>query len=285
MTAFSRTSQLGEWGQLSWEIRSVNHRYLELNLFLPEGLKSFEADLRELARSMLQRGKVDCTLRYIPQSDELAHFELNRPLLKALLCTVEQVNEMHPKIQGPIDPLRLLQWPGVLSPPTTESAALKKPILSCATLAFEELLKARQREGAAIAQALEQRLGAIDVQLALLEAQLPVILQTQRLRLQQRFHEMDLEPDPIRFEQEIGLLVQKADVSEEFDRLKAHVAEMRRLINEGGPIGRRLDFLLQELQREANTLSSKSIHLDSTQIAVELKVLIEQMREQAQNVE
>ncbi|MGK0499169.1 MAG: hypothetical protein ACJAYG_000801 [Oceanicoccus sp.] len=285
MTAFSRQTAEHEWGSLVWELRSVNHRYLEPGFKLPETLRRLENPLREKLRKTLNRGKVECNLRLQQDTaNNSTAISVNTELLTQLIAAGEAVQQ---QLQQPADinPMQLLQWPGVLAGPDTDSDMIYQQALTLFSDSLTLLVETREREGASLKQFIEQRLLTIGDITDAIRQQLPVILNTQREKLQARLQELSIELDRERLEQEIVLLAQKADVDEELDRLDAHLQEVQRVLNKGGPCGRRLDFLMQELNREANTLSSKSIVSDTTQAAVELKVLIEQMREQIQNIE
>lgn len=283
MTAFARQEAEHEWGSLSWEIRSVNHRYLEPHLRLPENLKELEGFLREQLRKNLSRGKVECTLRFNPDAQE-QQLVVNPAYAQEVVQAAEQLQGMLKEHQ-PLDPLELLRWPGVLQDTKLDMDLVKKSAKELFGAALKDLIEGRGREGAELASLINQRLDAISDIVKEVREKMPQILQNQRDNLHQRLEELKAELEEGRIEQEIALLAQKADVDEEMDRLDTHVQEVRRVLKQKGPIGRRLDFLMQELNREANTLSSKSIVASTTQCAVELKVLIEQMREQIQNIE
>jgi uncharacterized protein (TIGR00255 family) len=283
MTAFTRQETQASWGSLVWEIRSVNHRYLEPNLRLPDSLRELEGNLREKLRKSLSRGKVECTLRFVPETQQ-QNLSVDRDYAAQLIAAAEDVRRLMSDSQ-PLSPLEVLRWPGVLRESELDMAAVKLAALALFDQALTDLAQGRQREGADLALLVEQRLEAIDRVVVEVRNRLPQILQAQRDNLRTRLSELLTEIDETRIEQEIALLAQKADVDEELDRLSTHVQEVRRVLKQRDPIGRRLDFLMQELNREANTLSSKSIVTDTTQCAVELKVLIEQMREQIQNIE
>lgn len=283
MTAFARQEAEHEWGSLSWEIRSVNHRYLEPHLRLPENLKELEGFLREQLRKNLSRGKVECTLRFNPEAKE-QQLVVNPAYAQEVVQAAEQIQGMLKEHQA-LDPLELLRWPGVLQDTKLDMDLVKKSAKDLFGTALKDLIEGRGREGVELATLINQRLDAISDIVKEVREKMPQILQNQRDNLHQRLAELKVELDEGRVEQEIALLAQKADVDEEMDRLDTHVQEVRRVLKQKGPIGRRLDFLMQELNREANTLSSKSIVASTTQCAVELKVLIEQMREQIQNIE
>jgi uncharacterized protein (TIGR00255 family) len=283
MTAFTRQETQGEWGSLVWEIRSVNHRYLEPQLRLPDSLRELEGSLREQLRKSLSRGKVECTLRFVPETQQQS-LSVDRDLAAQLIAAAQDLQSLMPESQ-PLNPLEILRWPGVMRESELDMDAVKKAAIKLFNTALDDLAQGRGREGAELALLIEQRLGSIEQVVVQVRKRLPEILQAQRDNLRNRLAELRAELDEARIEQEIALLAQKADVDEELDRLATHVQEVRRVLKQKEPVGRRLDFLMQELNREANTLSSKSIVADTTQCAVELKVLIEQMREQIQNIE
>jgi len=283
MTAFARCCHEGQWGSLVWEVRSVNHRYLEMNVYLPDFLRSMEETIRDMARKRLARGKVDCSLRFEPGVDMETKISVNMPLARQLITAAEQIN--HELNDGaPISPLDILRWPRVIAVGEANLAAVQGQITQSFNTVLEQLTTAREREGKALGSMIEQRITAIANLVNKLKPLLPDYLQEQRGKLLQRFTEAKVELDPQRLEQEMVIVAQKTDVAEELDRLTTHVSEVERILQKGGSIGRRLDFLMQELNREANTLAAKSNHADMTQIAVEIKVLIEQMREQIQNI-
>ncbi|WP_339523673.1 YicC/YloC family endoribonuclease [Pseudomonas sp. EA_35y_Pfl2_R111] len=283
MTAFARAEQAGASGTLSWELRSVNHRYLEPHLRLPESFRDLEGAVREALRNGLSRGKVECTLRF---SDDNAGKALQVDLERAaqLIAAAESVAGLI-KQPAALNPLEVLGWPGVLVADSADPQALNQSALSLFSQALNELKQSREREGAELAKLLNERLDSILEQVVALLELVPQMLAGQRQKILDRCAEMQTELDPQRLEQELVLLAQKSDVAEELDRLSTHVSEVRRVLKTGGQAGRRLDFLMQELNREANTLGSKAFDTRSTQAAVNLKVLIEQMREQVQNIE
>ncbi|WP_213909533.1 YicC/YloC family endoribonuclease [Stutzerimonas nitrititolerans] len=283
MTAFARAEQAGDHGTLSWEIRSVNHRYLEPHLRLPEAFRDLEGPVRDALRKGLSRGKVECTLRFAEDSSGRA-MQVDSQRASQLIAAAETVAALI-KQPAPLNPLEILGWPGVLVGDAADPQALNNTALALFHQALAELRKGRQREGEELARLIDERLDAITEETATLRAQVPQMLALQRQKLLDRCAEMRAELDPQRLEQEMVLLAQKSDVAEELDRLTTHVGEVRRVLKSGGATGRRLDFLMQELNREANTLGSKAFDPRSTQAAVNLKVLIEQMREQVQNIE
>ena len=283
MTAFARAEQASANGTLSWELRSVNHRYLEPHLRLPESFRDLEGAVREALRNGLSRGKVECTLRF---SDDNVGKALQVDLERAaqLVAAAESVAGLI-KQPAALNPLEVLGWPGVLVADAADPQALNQSALSLFTEALNELKNGREREGSELAKLLNERLDSILEQVVAVRELVPQMLAGQRQKILDRCAEMQAELDPQRLEQELVILAQKSDVAEELDRLSTHVSEVRRVLKTGGQAGRRLDFLMQELNREANTLGSKAFDTRSTQAAVNLKVLIEQMREQVQNIE
>lgn len=283
MTAFARLSREASWGSLQLELRSVNQRYLEPHFRLPETLRDLEPGFREALRSRLARGKVECTLRCEAESADDT-LTVNSERLAALAAALGEVRTALPQAAMP-DALALLDHPGVLESRGTDLDTVKAEATALFDAALAELLAARAREGEKLATLIHSRLVGVREQVAEVRRLMPQILDRQRTQLLERLETVKAELDPQRLEAELTLLAQKADVDEELDRLVAHVSEVERQLGQPGPKGRRLDFLMQELNREANTLSSKSAVADTTRCAVELKVLIEQMREQIQNIE
>ena len=283
MTAFARVESAGPWGTLNWELRSVNHRYLEPHLRLPEAFRDLEGGVREALRQALARGKVECTLRLAEESSGKS-LTVDRERAAQVVAAAETVAALISS-PAPLNPLEVLAWPGVLVADATDPQALNAAALALFSQALEELKAGRAREGAELAKLLEERLAQILVEVDGLRELIPQMLAAQRQKIESRFAELKAEVDPQRLEQELVMLAQKSDVAEELDRLSTHVREVRRVLKAGGAAGRRLDFLMQELNREANTLGSKAFDPRSTQAAVNLKVLIEQMREQVQNIE
>ncbi|WP_109512205.1 YicC/YloC family endoribonuclease [Pseudomonas ovata] len=283
MTAFARVERAGAQGTLSWELRSVNHRYLEPHLRLPDAFRDLESAIREALRQGLSRGKVECTLRFAEESAGKP-LQVDRERAAQLVAAAEQVASLIQQ-PAPLNPLEVLAWPGVLVADASDPQALNNEALALFNQGLDELKTGRGREGAGLAALLNERLDAIALEVTTLRALVPHMLAAQRQKILDRFTDMKAELDPQRLEQELVLLAQKSDVAEELDRLSTHVTEVRRVLKAGGQAGRRLDFLMQELNREANTLGSKAFDPRSTQAAVNLKVLIEQMREQVQNIE
>ncbi|GAA4651420.1 YicC family protein [Kistimonas scapharcae] len=284
MTAFARVETSHEWGSLVWEIRSVNHRYLEPHFRLPETMREIESRLREMLRRNLNRGKVECSLRVMPL-DNGQSLSLNTTVLTDLNTALEQIKQ-HVDRVAKTSPMDILRWPGVLKQDETDIKEIQLNALQAFEQALDQIRETRAREGAELKQFILQRIDSVEEEAGKVRQQMPALLQAQRDKIIQRLEDARVETDPNRLEQELVFLAQKADVDEELDRLTTHVTEVRRVLNsDSGAIGRRLDFLMQELNREANTLSSKAIDAGTTQSAVNLKVFIEQMREQVQNIE
>ena len=283
MTAFARVQVQDDWGSLVWEIRSVNHRYLEPHFRLPEQAREIEPGLREILRRQLNRGKIECSLRL--QLAEGTHkLNLNEAVLEDVQSAVNKVETWFINASG-VNPLEVLRWPGVMENEETNLAPVHASALKAFEQAITQLINMRQREGAELKQFVLTRLDGISEEVSTIRGVLPELIEAQRQKILDRLEEAKAELDPERLEQEMIMLAQKMDVDEELDRLDTHILEVKRTLDKKGGIGRRLDFLMQELNREANTLSSKSINAGLTQSAVNLKVLIEQMREQIQNTE
>ena len=284
MTAFARREAGTSWGALTWELRSVNHRYLEIALRLPEELRSLEPRVRERIGARLSRGKVDGTLRFQPSEAAAGGVELNEEPAQRLLAAAAHLRGMKADV-APLRAIDVLRWPGVLKAPLLDVESLGAAAFDALSAALDELVKTRSREGARMQAFMLERLQGMEELVARAKELLPDVTRLFRERLETRLAELKPQLDPARLEQEMVLFAQKSDVTEEIDRLTAHFSEIRRVFGQSGPMGRRLDFLMQELNREANTLSSKSTDTRLTNVAVELKVLIEQMREQVQNIE
>ncbi len=284
MTAFARQERRTPWGVLSAELRTVNHRFLDISMRLPEELRSLEGRIRELLAARLRRGKVECNIKFQAVAGSDTPISLNMDLLKRLLEANHTIENMMAN-PARTPPLELMKWPGVLELGATDTDALQQEALAVLEDCLEELSQNRLREGAKMKALIEQRCAALLAQVAAVRQRLPEILENQRQRLRGRVEELRAEVDAARFEQELAYLAQKIDVEEELDRIEVHVEEVRRVLEQDEPVGRRLDFLMQELNREANTLGSKSVDAQTTRAAVEMKVLIEQMREQIQNIE
>ena len=283
MTAFARFEVKGDWGNAVWEIRSVNQRFLETYFRLPEQFRGIEPLLRERFRKQLNRGKVECHLRFNANPVAKGELTLNEKLAKQLIQHANWVNEQ--TLNSQVNPLEVMRWPGVMEAAETDISAIQAELLAGFDTALKDFIKARASEGENLKAMIEQRLDAITEQADKVNKQMPEIIEWQRNRITEKFAEAKIDLDSSRVEQELVLLAQKMDVAEEIDRLNSHVSETQKILKKGGPQGRRLDFMMQEFNREANTLGSKSINTDITASAVELKVLIEQMREQIQNIE
>lgn len=284
MTAFARQQSEQEWGSLTWEIRSVNHRYLETSVRLPEVFRGLENRVRESVRKRLTRGKVECQLRYQSGESFQTELHLNDALVRKLIQANVQIEQLTGTTTS-LGSMEILRWPGVIQDQEFDNSVIEEQAFELFTLALDDLLAGRSREGEELKGFIQKRIDAIREIVQSVSKKMPEILVKQKQALQDRVADLQAELEPTRLEQEIALLTQKADVDEELDRLGSHLNEVERVIAASGQKGRRLDFLMQELNREANTLSSKSIVAETTLDAVELKVLIEQMREQIQNIE
>ncbi|MFE8034614.1 YicC/YloC family endoribonuclease [Thiohalocapsa marina] len=284
MTAFARESETAEVGDLTWELRSVNHRFLEANVRLPEDLRALEPAVRERLGARLGRGKLDCSLRFAPRAGEAGALNINHRLLEQLL---QAADEIATRIGEPATPhvIDLMQWPGLLQEPERDLDAVGASARALLERTLDALVETREREGERLRALILERCERLLQRVDAVRARMPEVLAGVRSRIADRLAEVREELDPGRLEQEMALLAQRLDVDEEMDRLVVHVAEVRKALDAKGPVGRRLDFLMQELNREANTLSSKSSDSAVTLAAVDMKVLIEQMREQVQNIE
>lgn len=283
MTAFARTTADFSWGSVSCELRSVNHRFLEIGFRMPETIRELEMQLREMARKKLKRGKVDCALQLTFNSGK-ALGAVDAALAQQYIDAAEKIAAQI-RNPAPISPLDIMKWPGVLKDQDLDTELLHQSVLDIFDQALNQMLEGRQREGKKLGDMIEQRLQGIEAQVSLVRKELPQILSQQRQRLNDKLSELKSQLDEERLEQEMVIISNRADVDEELDRLNAHTSEIRHVLSGSESVGRRLDFLMQELNREANTLGSKSIAGVTTQASVELKVLIEQMREQIQNIE
>ena len=284
MTAFARATGEFAGGAVVWEIRSVNHRYLEPSFKMQDSLRGLEPELRERLRQRINRGKVECSLRVQRTTAANAELTIDEARLQQVLTCARRV-QFHVPDSAALNPLEILAWPGVLAEAEAGDDVIVRAALSAFDESLKQLVEHRAREGAALRQIIENQLDSVAVIVEQVRANMPQLLDLQRQKLRDRLRELRAEIDSERIEQEIVLLAQKSDVEEELDRMLTHLKEVRRALRSNEPCGRRLDFLMQELNREANTLSSKSFASDTTQSAVELKVLIEQMREQVQNLE
>jgi uncharacterized protein (TIGR00255 family) len=283
MTAFSRIEIKGEWGNAVWEIRSVNQRFLETYFRLPEQFRGIEPILRERFRKQLNRGKVECNLRFNANPANKSELALNEKLALQLIEHANWVNGH--TLNSQVNPIEVMRWPGVMEAPENDMSAIQAELLSAFDQALKDFIAARASEGENLKAMIEQRLAAISAEADKVQAHMPEVIEWQRNRIIEKFSDASIDLDSGRVEQELVLLAQKMDVAEELDRLNSHVSETRKILKKGGAQGRRLDFMMQEFNREANTLGSKSINTEVTASAVELKVLIEQMREQIANIE
>ena len=287
MTAFTRQQLDRDYGSLAWEIRSVNHRYLEASVRVPESFRALENTVRDALRKQLNRGKVECQLRFQTEAADgapVSKISVDKELVKQLIEAGDVIGSFASDA-ATLSTAELLRWPGVIGTAELDKKALEHDALELFAVALKDLIATREREGAELSEFIGQRIDAIRAIVADVRLMMPDILAKQRENLLAKIAEIDIEIDPTRLEQEVALLAQKADINEELDRLGAHVNEVERVLRSDNQMGRRLDFLMQELNREANTLSSKSIVVETTRSAVDLKVLIEQMREQIQNIE
>ncbi|EFX92269.1 TIGR00255 family protein [Actinobacillus ureae ATCC 25976] len=283
MTAFAHLEIKKEWGNAVWEIRSVNQRFLETYFRLPEQFRNLEMTLRERLRASLTRGKVECSLRIELNNNQSSELELNKEYAEKVISSLQTLRSIAG--EGEINLVDILRYPGVVDAQTQDLDQIGQDLLAGFEQILANFIAMRGREGANLQALIQQRLDTIAEIATKVQAQMPEILQWQKDKLQQRFAELNLQLDPQRLEQEMVLTAQRVDVAEELDRLQLHAKETTNVLKKGGAVGRKLDFMMQELNRESNTLASKSINADVTNLAVELKVLIEQMREQIQNLE
>ncbi|AOR63302.1 YicC/YloC family endoribonuclease [Pectobacterium wasabiae] len=283
MTAYARREIKGNWGSAAWELRSVNQRYLETYLRLPEQFRSLEPVARERIRARLTRGKIECNLRFELDPSAQSALILNEKLAKQLVNAANWVKMQSD--EGEINPVDILRWPGVMSAEEQDLDAISTELLKALEGALDDFIIARESEGNALKALIEQRLAGVSAEVIKVRAQMPNVLLWQRERLQSKLEDAQVQLENNRLEQELVLMAQRVDVAEELDRLDAHVKETYKILKKEEAVGRRLDFMMQEFNRESNTLASKSINADVTASAIELKVLIEQMREQIQNIE
>jgi len=283
MTAYARREIKGKWGRAAWELRSVNQRYLETYIRLPEQFRSLEPVIRQRIRSRLTRGKVECNLRFEPDLSAQSSMILNEKLAKQLVEAANWVKMQ--RDEGEINPIDVLRWPGVMSAAEQDLDAISGELMQALDGALDDFIAAREREGTALKALIEQSLNVVSAEVLKVRTQMPKILQWQRERLVSKLEEAQLQLENSRLEQELVLMAQRIDVAEELHRLEEHVKETHNILKKKEAVGRRLDFMMQEFNRESNTLASKSINADVTTSAIELKVLIEQMREQIQNIE
>jgi uncharacterized protein (TIGR00255 family) len=284
MTGFARESAETDIGTLTWEIRAVNHRYLDVQFKLPEDLRPQEQAFRQQASGSLGRGKVECALYFRRAFDEDTEMRIDTELVELIGHRISDMTVKLPNVAA-VNPIEILRWPGVVQQPEIDVEPLFAEATGLLETALEAIGRMRASEGERIAEMLESRCAEIEKIAASVRQRMPEVLEATRVKQRERIEALDVEADPARLEVELALIATKIDVDEELDRLESHLVEIRKALQSSKPVGRRLDFLMQELNREANTLGSKSADTETTKAAVELKVLIEQMREQIQNVE
>ena len=284
MTGFASATRELATAALNVEIRSVNHRYLDLQFRLPEELRALEPGLRELIVAKLQRGKIECRvgLNALPSAQK--SFELNAEVLKQLRALSEKLRVAWPSVPG-LTAADILRWPGMLGAETVSLDEMRSACNAALVEVLEEFTASRAREGEKLKAVLLERLGSMEERVATVAPRMPEVLAAFREKLTARLHEAMAVSDDERIRQEITLFANRVDVDEELSRLTAHFSEIKRILDKGGPVGKRLDFMMQELNREANTLGSKSVDVEVTRVSLDLKLLIEQMREQIQNIE
>lgn len=289
MTAYANANVQKEWGNAKWEIKSVNHRYLELSFKLPERLRSLELPLRELSKNKIQRGKVECWLHLEETNGQEDTLKCNHALVKQLAILSNEIQEhfINPHFQTAftLSPLEVLKWPEVLTIKEIDLEAISQDILSSFESALTNLLQQRAREGETLRMLILERLQEIGDIIKTIQNRIPTVIKSHREKISDRLNELKTEINPERFEQEMVYFLQKMDITEELDRLSTHIQACQEALQKGGVLGRHLDFLMQEFNRETNTLASKSTDIDIIQKTVELKVLIEKIREQVQNLE
>ncbi|WP_320822303.1 YicC/YloC family endoribonuclease [Reinekea sp.] len=283
MTAFARKEQSYDFGTLSIEIKSVNQRYLEPTFRLHDTLRALELKLRDRLKQKVQRGKVEITVKFYVNNGEQG-LDLDPNRLSSVLAALAKIQTQAPNA-GPINPLELLQYPGILIDAELDVERVQESLVVLFDSALDDFLDGRRREGQVLAEAILQRVDEITRLVADIRQAVPEWVETLRANLRAKVQGLGVELDPDRLEQEVVLLAQKADVAEELDRLDGHCKETQAILKQPGAVGRKLDFLMQEFNREANTLGSKATKENITRSAVQLKVLIEQMREQVQNIE
>lgn len=284
MTAFARQELVKDWGSLTLELRSVNHRYLDISLRMPEDFRNLEPKIREKISAKLARGKVEVGLRFARTETSSGEIILDKELIQQISSASREIDHIlyNPEAVSSLD---ILRWPGVIKTPELDSSELTSALFELLELTLNDMLEGRVREGDKLVELIQQRCQSMSDVIATVKKRLPEIMQIWREKLLTRIKDASVELDENRLEQELVIIAQKTDVDEELDRLVTHITEVERVLKGEKPIGRRLDFLMQELNREANTLGSKSIDTETTKASVDLKVLIEQMREQIQNIE
>ena len=284
MTGFARAVTETPFGTLSCELRAVNHRYLDVQFRLPEELRPKEIDLRSKIIDVLKRGKIECSLHLRREAAGDDQLKLNEELVKRIGASVSEIADLLPETRA-VDPIDVLRWPGVVTDPEIDTEPLFAEASALLDNALDSMQRMRESEGARMAEMLTSRLAELVTIASAVRKRMPEVLAAVRIKQKERIDKLDVAADPARLETELALIAQKLDVDEELDRLESHVSEVTEALQKSEPVGRRLDFLMQELNREANTLGSKSADTETTTAAVNLKVLIEQMREQIQNIE
>ena len=284
MTGFAREVAETDLGTLTCELRAVNHRYLDVQLRMPEELRAHETDLRTTVSDTLKRGKVECSLHLKRNGGQGSDLTLNEDLVRQIAARATEIGALLPDAQ-PVNPIDVLRMPGVVTEPEIDTGPLFEAASGLLASALSAMASMRASEGQRIGEMIDARLQEILSIATSVRERMPEVLEAVRAKQQDRIARLDIDADPARLETELALIAQKLDVDEELDRLESHVEEVRTALKSKDPVGRRLDFLMQELNREANTLGSKSADTETTKAAVDLKVLIEQMREQVQNVE
>ncbi len=284
MTAFSRKTIQNGKINATWEIKSVNHRYLDITFRMPEAARELEIELRNHLRKKVNRGKIDCTLHYKTNVTSINQLKINKQLVDLLANAAQQIATIT-KQSPQLDMMRMLAWPDILESPEIEFDQIKKDIVTLFQQTTEELIEKRKHEADALQPLMLKRLETMEGYMQQIQNTQGQGVKLQREKLYDQFQQAQINLDPERLEQEMVYLAQKIDISEEIDRLDTHIQETKKVITKGGVIGRRLDFFMQEMNRETNTIAAKSFHTDTTNASIEIKVLIEQLREQIQNFE
>ena len=284
MTGFARESVETDIGTLAWEIRAVNHRYLDVQFKLPEDLRPNEPAFRQQASKVLGRGKIDCALYFRRAFDQQSEMQIDSDLVALLGARLAELSTKLPNAAA-VNPVEILRWPGVVQQSEIDAEPLFNAATQLLSTTLDSIAAMRASEGQRIGEMLESRCADIDAIIGAVRKRMPDVLEASRAKQKERLEKLDVEADAARLEVELALIAQKLDVDEELDRLESHLVEIRNALQDKKPVGRRLDFLMQELNREANTLGAKSADAETTKAAVDLKVLIEQMREQIQNIE
>lgn len=284
MTAFATTTVQKNKINLCWELRTVNHRFLDINVRIPSNVRSLETEIRQLTSQFIKRGKIDCALTLQEGLQDQQSIQLNVDLINQIIAATKKITALQPSVRPP-NVLDILSWPGVQEHSQPDIETLKPLIFNSLESTLQQLIEMRQREGQQLSALLEEKCTAINQQTTIARKRIPEVLQETKNRTIDKIKTLQMEPEIDRLEQELVYLAQKMDITEELDRIDTHLTEIRKNLQETGTVGRRLDFLMQELNREANTIGSKSADIITSQVAVELKVIIEQMREQVQNIE